>query len=826
MEVTFQDENAVSGIVVGGGKKSVFHIATSPEFIKVLSDSIYPNSLLAPVREVICNAWDSHIKSGITDTPIDIEFDGKNLIVRDYGNGIPDDAIEEIYCTYGESTKRESTEETGGFGLGSKAPFAVADSFSVVSRHKGVATTYAILKSDPEEFDLPSATVVVSIPTTEKGVTVKIPFNKSDAYTTINNIHKVIKNGEIKANTTIMDKGELKTQKYEGNELKLKESHYGFILTNYSPDGVTDYRTSLRYSTTFRPINRIFIQYGSVIYPIESHDYYIEEYDQLSKMSEQLPDYTLSGVYSKKDIKSKNLIIKAESNTLSIAPSRESLHYVPITLETIKQKLNNINSILSKPNEQIYQDTVKRIFDDFMVINYNELSDPNFIYKINSGMSSLIFDFYNKYYLDDNDDTVLYTKQDIYEKFVNIIRIRKIKQNLGGNPFINQLFKYYKKHKQYNYIKLLKYGSNHERYTRNWKSKLAENFSGDFVNKHTFLIKRESTTFTFLTRVSGRYHGILYYKPNTILLSQNRAAIKSYLSYVESNSRTHIGNCIIVPKSTKKYNLDDVAQVLLDQGLEVIRVDQMVEHQPVRKTGPKEAVVKVEGFPLLSSYMTTSNTNITNPLLDRTTTPDAVTHIKIERYRKILDIFPERSSGYIKLVYKLFPNTVVVSSKKSAENFSKKHSVPVLVDAVNNLIKNLLVTEKFKLYYSIFSSHISKGDDIRWFSLLGNMPNIDVKFKLFEDFTNSFDEKEKIIFDYIIKNDSPYQIAHFANLRSLWDSGHKIREQYLLKNKKLIEEVNKRFKFVDRILISDYENYKDEDKKEVQEFVSKLLKGL
>ena len=121
MEVTMLDTDD-NHVVIGGGKARAFTIATTAEFVTVLSDSLYSNKELAVVREVMCNAWDAHISNNCTDKCIDVTVTNDKLSIRDYGAGISDDMIQEIYCTYGESTKRHESATTGGFGLGSKAP--------------------------------------------------------------------------------------------------------------------------------------------------------------------------------------------------------------------------------------------------------------------------------------------------------------------------------------------------------------------------------------------------------------------------------------------------------------------------------------------------------------------------------------------------------------------------------------------------------------------------------------------------------------------------------------------------------------------------------
>ena len=118
MEVTHKTDYDTHAII-GGQVASAFKVIQSAEFITVLSSTLYSDQPLAVVREVLFNGWDAHKAKGITDTPLRITIDRENLVFRDFGEGIAPDRMTDIYCTYGGSTKKDSSDQTGGFGLGS-----------------------------------------------------------------------------------------------------------------------------------------------------------------------------------------------------------------------------------------------------------------------------------------------------------------------------------------------------------------------------------------------------------------------------------------------------------------------------------------------------------------------------------------------------------------------------------------------------------------------------------------------------------------------------------------------------------------------------------
>lgn len=117
-----------------------FTIKQNPHTFRILSDSIYSDKPLAVVRELSCNAWDAHIQAGNTDEPFHIHLPSSFepfFSIKDFGVGLSEDDIYDLYCTYGGTNKDQSNDFTGGFGLGSKSPFAYTDQFTVTSIHGG-----------------------------------------------------------------------------------------------------------------------------------------------------------------------------------------------------------------------------------------------------------------------------------------------------------------------------------------------------------------------------------------------------------------------------------------------------------------------------------------------------------------------------------------------------------------------------------------------------------------------------------------------------------------------------------------------------------------
>lgn len=150
-------ESQKNDVVVGGNfKTSSFKIQASAKAFNILSSNIYTNKVRAVIRELSCNAYDAHIAAGNPD-PFDVHLPTKFepwFSVRDYGVGLSDDDVREIFTTYFLSTKTNSNEYIGALGLGSKSPFCLVDSFSVVSYYNGSKSIYTCYKNSDEEPEI------------------------------------------------------------------------------------------------------------------------------------------------------------------------------------------------------------------------------------------------------------------------------------------------------------------------------------------------------------------------------------------------------------------------------------------------------------------------------------------------------------------------------------------------------------------------------------------------------------------------------------------------------------------------------------------------
>lgn len=126
-----------------------FKIAGTAEFFDIISSKVYSNRILAPIRELCCNAYDAQIAANNADALMEVHLpteDEPIFSVRDFGTGLTVEQMNNLYTTYGQSSKTNTNDAIGCLGLGSKSPFAYADKFTVSSYVDGIRYDFIALK--------------------------------------------------------------------------------------------------------------------------------------------------------------------------------------------------------------------------------------------------------------------------------------------------------------------------------------------------------------------------------------------------------------------------------------------------------------------------------------------------------------------------------------------------------------------------------------------------------------------------------------------------------------------------------------------------------
>lgn len=312
--------------IIGGGKSVAFAMESSAHAFTIWSDTLYSNKKLAVCREIICNATDAHIDADKMDLPIEITLKNGTLSIRDFGKGIPDDKIGEIYCTYFKSTKQLDDAATGGFGLGSKAPFSYSDHFTVVSHHAGFKTIYALHKSDDANSGAPGCTSMMTLPSSETGVEVIVPIAEAD----INQFHEivceVVQEGGILAN---LNGERLKTEDYT------LLRHYGYGISSLDSED---------------PVRVLF---GNVLYDVP-------DIRSISSEIAEIAEFVNFG----------SLILYAPPSSVVPTPSRESLSMTPKTVATLLGVLRRMVFEVKRIRSTVFKDVLRRSLGQYRRDDY------------------------------------------------------------------------------------------------------------------------------------------------------------------------------------------------------------------------------------------------------------------------------------------------------------------------------------------------------------------------------------------------------------------------------------------------------------------------
>lgn len=313
--------------VIGGLAPESFGVEDNAEFYEMLSSTMYPNKKLAVVREVLCNSWDAHLMVGKTDVPVKVTITDKEMVFKDFGPGIGREQIIKIYCTYGKSTKSHDGKQTGGFGLGSKSPFAYSKHFTVTSCHKGLRTLYAASRGSVETQGKPDfRPMVADIPTDETGITVTIPLMSA--------------NDRPSFETLVRDLAFLGGIKCELNGKLLpvasyEKAEWPFVLLSHREIGQHHGHN-----------NGLYVRYGAVVYPVDLNDENIKPIIKEAKFLASLCSHY-------------GVVLMAQPNTIGVAPSRETLSYTDKTVQTIVGLIQNAESLILGHKNTIKRRTLK-----------------------------------------------------------------------------------------------------------------------------------------------------------------------------------------------------------------------------------------------------------------------------------------------------------------------------------------------------------------------------------------------------------------------------------------------------------------------------------
>ena len=289
------------------GEIGEFRIRNSAKAFNILSSGLYANKIKAIIRELSCNAIDSHTAAG-TNQPFEVHLPTTLepwFYIRDFGTGLNHEQVSNIYTTYFESTKTESNAFIGALGLGSKSPFSYTDNFTVTAIKDGRKGIYSAFIND---VGVPSIALMDEEQVTEpNGVEVKFSVNdRYDFNKFADEANKVYRWFPVTPTIT-------------GNVIAIEP--LDFETKDIIP-GVHSMHLSHG-----RP-GSIAVM-GNIAYPIE-----VPQAEQ-----------SLEGLHQ---LLKHGLVMEFGIGELDFQASREGLSYIPLTIDSIRKKLVNVNAALTK----------------------------------------------------------------------------------------------------------------------------------------------------------------------------------------------------------------------------------------------------------------------------------------------------------------------------------------------------------------------------------------------------------------------------------------------------------------------------------------------
>lgn len=300
------------------------------EFITtLLSSNLYSDPEQSFIREIVSNAWDSHVEAGTTDIPVIIRFKRSNddgcweVTIRDFGTGLSPERFQEVYCNIGSSTKRESNEFIGGFGIGKYSSLACTNTVYITSYYEGTAFLYVMVKSG----NTITTNLVMQKPTEEKnGVEV-----------TIKNISNIVP--------------------YR------KALKYIVFFPNVYVDGIdnrlnnTKLKRFNNFAVASEPIDTKILL-GNVLYPCNTRFLSVASKDFLNNIE-------FSGI-----------VIKFNVGEISITPNRESIIYSSDTISKIEDRIKAAKAELDTMVSNKFNKDYDNLYEYYKVISYSIYYNP------------------------------------------------------------------------------------------------------------------------------------------------------------------------------------------------------------------------------------------------------------------------------------------------------------------------------------------------------------------------------------------------------------------------------------------------------------------
>lgn len=168
-------------VTVSVSETSKAKISNVSKIFRMLISGLYADKNQSITREIWSNALDAQVSAGRGDRPFEVTFPSvfdPTFRVRDFGISMSHYQVMNEYPDLGMSTKEDSNDVVGKFGIGSKSPFAYTDNFTVTVVLAGEKRFYSAMIG---EDGVPAIHLMgTEVTEDEDGVEVAFPVAKED----------------------------------------------------------------------------------------------------------------------------------------------------------------------------------------------------------------------------------------------------------------------------------------------------------------------------------------------------------------------------------------------------------------------------------------------------------------------------------------------------------------------------------------------------------------------------------------------------------------------------------------------------------------------
>ena len=317
----------------------------------ILIDKLYTHKPQAIIREICANAIDAHIAAGKYDVPFEITiptYSNNKLIIRDFGNGLSKQETEDLLGTIFGSKSSESNDLIGGFGLGSKSPFSMVDSYYIHSYNNGEEHKFLFVR---EKGAIPKFIHVYSKPSDELA-DIKFVITMDDLENNYVDWQSIVEDTLIFAKVPFV---------ITNSDYKIPQKHnihdLFYIVENTNKTNITN--------------NDYMAVMGGVIYPINMSEFDNNIKNRVSELRR--------GLDIRKSSNTK-IAIEFDIGELDVTPSREQIELTSKTLKAIDNKINEI----SKNKHKLLKHIIKHYRFNIFKMSFDDIVKSDILVKYSS----------------------------------------------------------------------------------------------------------------------------------------------------------------------------------------------------------------------------------------------------------------------------------------------------------------------------------------------------------------------------------------------------------------------------------------------------------